>query len=108
MEKTGVHLCTFPEGTRSKDGHLGPFKNGAFKMAHKVGAPVIPISIIGSGKAMPYYWMFPFRAPRSIPAKVIIHDPIPSKDKTEEELGQIVRAAIISGLPEDQRPLATE
>jgi 1-acyl-sn-glycerol-3-phosphate acyltransferase len=75
-------------------------------MAHKVGAPVIPISIIGSGAAMPYYWMFPFRAPRSIPARVIIHDPIESSDKTEEELAEQVRAAVIAGLPEDQRPVA--
>jgi 1-acyl-sn-glycerol-3-phosphate acyltransferase len=104
----GVHLCTFPEGTRSKDGHLGPFKNGAFKMAHKVGAPVIPISIVGSGAAMPYYWMFPFRAPRSVPVKVVIHDPISSIDKTEDELAAQVRAAVIAGLPEEQRPLSNE
>jgi 1-acyl-sn-glycerol-3-phosphate acyltransferase len=77
-------------------------------MAHKVGAPIIPVSIVASGAAMPYYWMFPFRPPRSIPAKVIIHEPIPSKDKTEEELAKQVRAAVISGLPEDQRPLNEE
>lgn len=106
--KDGVHLCTFPEGTRSKDGHLGPFKNGAFKMAHKVGAPVIPVSIVGAGAAMPYYWMFPFRAPRSVPVKVVIHDPISSIDKTEDELAQQVRAAVIAGLPEEQRPLSNE
>jgi 1-acyl-sn-glycerol-3-phosphate acyltransferase len=102
--KDGVHLVTFPEGTRAKSGRLGKFKNGAFKMAHKVGAPVIPFSIVGAGKTMPYYWMFPFCAPRMV-AKVVVHDPIASEGKTEEELADAVRDAIISGLPEDQRPL---
>jgi 1-acyl-sn-glycerol-3-phosphate acyltransferase len=104
VHQDGVHLCTFPEGTRSKSGRLGTFKNGAFKMAHKVGAPVIPVSIVGAAKAMPYYWMFPFRPAAGI-CKVIVHEPVESIDKTEEELAEAVREAIISGLPEDQKPL---
>ena len=79
------------------------FKNGAFKMAHKVGAPVIPLSIVASGKVMPSYWLFPIRPSRGV-AKVIVHEPIESKNKTEEELANAARDAIISGLPEDQRP----
>lgn len=102
--KDGVHLCAFPEGTRSKTGRLLPFKNGAYKMAHKVGAPVIPLSIVASGKAHPSNWMFPCRASRGL-CKVVIHEPIESSDKTEAELGELVRAAIIDGLPEDQHPL---
>ena len=35
------------------------FKNGAFKMAHKIQAPVVPLSIVASGKVMPSHWMFP-------------------------------------------------
>lgn len=101
--QNGVHLCTFPEGTRSRTGRLLPFKNGAFKMAYKAGAPVIPLSIVGSGKAMPPNWMFP-RYPTH-DCKVVIHEPIESEGKTEDELAQAVRAAVISGLPEDQRPL---
>lgn len=102
--KNNVHLCTFPEGTRSKSGRISSFKSGAFKIAHKVGAPVIPVSIGGSAKAMPYYWMFPFRPSRGV-AKVVIHEPISSKDKSEKELTEEVRAKIIEGLPEDQKPL---
>jgi 1-acyl-sn-glycerol-3-phosphate acyltransferase len=101
--KDDVHLCTFPEGTRSRTGKLLPFKNGAFKMAHKVGAPVIPLTIVGSGDAMPPNWMFPRRPCHGL-CKVIIHDPIDSEGKTEDELAEAVRASIISGLPEDQRP----
>ncbi len=97
-------MCAFPEGTRSKTGRLLPFKNGAFKMAHKVGAPVVPLSIVSSGKVHPPNWMFPRRSSAGI-CKVVVHDPIESEGKTEEELAEAIREAIISGLPEEQRPL---
>jgi len=101
--KNGVMLCAFPEGTRSKDGKLKPFKNGAFKMAYKAGAPVIPLSICGAAKIQPADWMFPLkRVGRDV--KVVVHEPVESVGKTEEELARIVREKIISGLPEDQRP----
>ena len=96
-------MTTFPEGTRSRSGKLMKFKNGAFKMAHKMQAPVIPLSIVASAKIMPAHWMFPFRPGRSV-CKVVVHDPIESVGKTEEELAEAVRESIISGLPEDQRP----
>jgi len=102
--KDGVHLVTFPEGTRSKTGRVLPFKNGAFKMAHKTGSPVIPCSIVNAAKAHPHYWMFPCRPSGNL-CKIIVHDPIESKDITEAELAEKVRNAIISGLPEEQRPL---
>lgn len=72
-------------------------------MAYKAGAPVVPLSIVGSGKAMPANWMFPRRPAGD--CKVVIHEPIESEGKTEDELAEAVRAAIISGLPEDQRPI---
>lgn len=101
--KSGVHLCTFPEGTRSKTGRLNEFKNGAFKVAHKAGVPVIPLSIVAAGDIMPVDFMFPLKGAKG--AKVIVHEPIESKDMTEEELAYAAREAIISGLPESQRPL---
>lgn len=100
----GVHLCAFPEGTRSKNGRLLPFKAGAYKMAIKAGSPIIPLSIVGSGKAHPSDYIFP-RYPSKGICKVIIHEPIETAGRSEEELSDLVRSAIISGLPEDQRPL---
>jgi 1-acyl-sn-glycerol-3-phosphate acyltransferase len=44
---------TFPEGTRSKDGKIKPFKQGMFHLAIKSGVPIIPITIIGAGDIMP-------------------------------------------------------
>lgn len=103
-QKGGMHLCTFPEGTRSRSGRLMKFKNGAFKMAHKAGAPVIPISIIGSNKVMPHGWMFAMK-PSYGTARVVIHRPIESEGKTEEELVEAVRQSMIRGLEDDQKPL---
>jgi len=101
--KDGMHLCTFPEGTRSKDGRLLKFRNGAFKMAYKAGAPVIPVSIVHASTVQPKNWVMPNRTAKDV--KVVVHEPIESEGKTEEELAKQVREAIISGLPEDQRPL---
>lgn len=101
----GVNLCTFPEGTRSRSGQLMSFKNGAFKMAHKAGRPVVPISICRASDVMPSYWMFPYRPAGGV-CSVVVHEPVESEGRTEAELAQAVREAIISGLPEDQRPLS--
>jgi 1-acyl-sn-glycerol-3-phosphate acyltransferase len=101
--KNGIHLITFPEGTRSRDGRLLRFKNGAFKMAVKAGAPVVPISIVNAHKVMPPDWMMPYRSSRGI-AKVIVHDPVETEGKTEHDVAEEVRKAIISGLPPEQQP----
>lgn len=51
--RAGASLCAFPEGTRSRDGSVGPFKGGAFQVALQAGVPVVPIAIEGSGKVLP-------------------------------------------------------
>lgn len=50
---SGLHITVFPEGTRSIDGKLLPFKKGAFFLAEATGAPVIPIVISGTERMMP-------------------------------------------------------
>ena len=97
-------LATFPEGTRSKDGRMAEFKAGAFKMAHKAGAPVFPISITNADKVMPIGWMMCMKPAYGV-SDVIVHPPIESKDKTEDELVEAVRQSMIDGLPEHQKPL---
>jgi 1-acyl-sn-glycerol-3-phosphate acyltransferase len=49
----GNPLMFFPEGTRTRDGRLLPFKDGAFELAVRHGVPVIPIAIHGTGRALP-------------------------------------------------------
>ncbi|MPZ52711.1 MAG: 1-acylglycerol-3-phosphate O-acyltransferase [Acidimicrobiia bacterium] len=49
----GRSVIIFPEGTRSPDGSLLPFKKGAFTMAVAAGLPILPVTISGSGEAWP-------------------------------------------------------
>ena len=49
MLEKNVPVVFFPEGTRSPDKKMLPFKKGAFAMAVKTGTPVIPITINGTG-----------------------------------------------------------
>ena len=72
-------------------------------MAHKAGAPIIPLCIIGNEKINPPHWMFPYRPAGKI-ARLIVREPIESMGKTEDELAAAVRKSIIAGLPEHQRP----
>jgi 1-acyl-sn-glycerol-3-phosphate acyltransferase len=51
--REGKSVMSFPEGTRSKDGKIKPFKHGMFYLAIKSGVPIVPISIIGAGEIMP-------------------------------------------------------
>ena len=51
--KSGRSVVVFPEGTRSKDGKLKPFKKGGFHLAVQASAPVIPVHINGTYKRLP-------------------------------------------------------
>jgi len=85
---------TFPEGTRSRDGEIKAFKQGTFYLAIQAGAPIVPISIVGSGQIMPK------RSLKIKPGKVklIIDKPIPVTGYSLEnrhELIHRVRQVII-------------
>lgn len=55
--RKGNHVLFFPEGTRSKDGELRPFKDGAFELAVQHGVPLVPIAVHGTGRALPKHGM---------------------------------------------------
>lgn len=49
----GNSVFLFPEGTRSKDGSVQKFRNGAFRLAQKLNLPILPVVIQGTEKALP-------------------------------------------------------
>ncbi|HET6435214.1 MAG TPA: lysophospholipid acyltransferase family protein [Xanthomonadaceae bacterium] len=53
LVRGGATLCAFPEGTRSRDGSVGPFKGGLFQVAIAAGVPVVPVALQGSGAVLP-------------------------------------------------------
>jgi len=50
--RQGKPLLVFPEGTRTKDGQVSPFKMGLFYAAVRAGAPVVPVAVHGTGVLM--------------------------------------------------------
>ena len=95
--KEGHSFFAFPEGTRSRDGHLGVFKKGVFVMALKGGVPVVPVSIRNSRAIQPpgRYTIIPATV------EVIFHNPIPTEGLQMEDrnsLLQMTRAAIAKGM----------
>jgi len=96
----GIHITTFVEGTRSKDGRMLPFKKGPFFLAKETGAPCIPVSIWGTETMMSKGSL----KIRPGTAHVTFHSPIfPGDYARREELMMAVRTAIASGLPEWMR-----
>lgn len=49
----GTNLIIWPEGTRSRDGRMGRFKNGAFQLAWRTVTPIVPVLTVGSDILLP-------------------------------------------------------
>ncbi|NGP88897.1 lysophospholipid acyltransferase family protein [Fodinibius halophilus] len=77
----GIPGMIFPEGTRTEDGDLKPFKNGAFKLAKRYNFNILPIVLTGGYEAMP---RGDWTASPTQEFKISVLDPI-SADKFETE-----------------------
>ncbi len=99
--KNGVSICIFPEGSRSRDGKMRPFKEGSMKMASKTGCPIIPIAITGSAE------MFENHLPRIKPCRVTVEygTPVLPKELPKEQqkfLGACIQQKIQNMLDQHQ------
>lgn len=93
MLRQGQSFAVFPEGHRTRDGRLGPFYPGAFRLAIEAGVPVLPVCSRGLRNLCPAkeWRMRPGRV------DVIYGEPIPTVGLTLDdaaELGQRTRAAM--------------
>ena len=77
-----MSLLAFPEGQRTLDGHVGPFKDGVFRMALQFGTPIVPVSMVGAFEFnRKTSWLL---RPGTI--TVVLHDVIETKDLRKEDL----------------------
>lgn len=91
----GSCLVLFPEGTRSRDGSLLPFKRGPFILAMQSRAPVVPVSIVGATRLLPKGRLLL----KAGTISVTFHPPLrPADFPDKEELMEAVRGAIEAGL----------
>lgn len=89
--RAGINLTVFPEGTRSLDERLLPFKKGPFHIAMESGVPIVPVTIVGTREMMPKGRL----ALRPGEVTVVFHDPIaPRQFARREELISAVRKSV--------------
>jgi 1-acyl-sn-glycerol-3-phosphate acyltransferase len=92
----GTSVAVFPEGTRSADGSVRPFKKGSFVLAIEAGVPVIPVSLVGVKRVAPQGLL----GLRPGELAMTLHPPVPTAGRCVEEAGALaeqVRAIVARG-----------
>ncbi len=97
--RRGDSVLLFPEGTRTRDGTLLPFKKGGFHLAMKAGVPIVPVALRGTRELMPRgsYLL------RKGTIRVIVGEPIPTQGLSAEDRAQLderVRGMVAAMLAE--------
>lgn len=101
--RAGSSVAIFPEGTRSRDGQLGPFKKGGLHLAITAGVPIVPVGIRGAHEVMPRGSLILRRGP----VMIEIGAPIETKNLSPEDRNALldrVRAEVARLSGQEQRP----
>ena len=94
--KRGSSIMIFPEGTRSLDGKLGKFRDGAFVLSQKTDASVVPIAINGSRDV---FSDGTIRYHKVYPMTISILDPVsPEEAENPKAMGRLIRQRIAEHL----------
>jgi 1-acyl-sn-glycerol-3-phosphate acyltransferase len=85
--KAGNSIVIFPEGTRSEDGTIGPFKKGGLLLSVRSGAPLVPVTLLGTGSIIKKGSgiINPGRI------QIIISPPIPSQSVVDDKEENVLR-----------------
>jgi 1-acyl-sn-glycerol-3-phosphate acyltransferase len=103
---SGISLIAFAEGSRTRDGHIQPFKKGIFNLAQKFGTPIVPMSIVGS------YEFFQTGNWKLHPGKIVVylHDTIDTSkiaraevDALRQRVQEIVAAPVEESLRKNEK-----
>ncbi|MBQ8432348.1 MAG: 1-acyl-sn-glycerol-3-phosphate acyltransferase [Clostridia bacterium] len=98
MQRTGMDMGIYPEGTRSRTGRLLEFKTGAFLLAKRANAPIVVMSTKGTEKV---FRRFPWRSTRIELTVLEVLPPEAVKERSMEELCNHVRSVIAKDLGEE-------
>lgn len=93
--RSGVPVVLFPEGTRSRDGALKPFKRGSFYLALQAGVPIVPITLNGTRHVHEPDTLHV----RSGHTEMVIHPPVSTQGLTAQDVDSLsarVRGSIAS------------
>ncbi len=86
INKLGYHIVIFPEGTRTTDGKLQPFKKGGFHMAINTKTPIIPVIVKGGFEYKPKNrWYI-----RPSIVSIDVGDPIQVKNFSSDNINELV------------------
>ena len=101
----GWSVLIYPEGTRTSDGNLQPFKKGAFRVAIGTGLPIMPITTNGA------FWLMPKKTMNIRPGHITVTfgEPIPTQGLTEADLPWLMektREAILQNLDLNYDPFS--
>lgn len=106
----GIDLVVYPEGTRTRTGHVGRFRPGLFRMAVAMGVPIVPVSVVGA------YELKRVGRLRLHPARIVVHlheavepgeDPLALCERIFQIVSGPVEAAMAEQSPEagpEERP----
>ncbi len=85
--KKGHSILSFPEGTRTRTGHIAPLRSGTFFIARDLGIPIVPVCVTGMYEVMNKGSLVlrPFKS-------VTVHylEPIPTAGLTDEEIPELI------------------
>jgi 1-acyl-sn-glycerol-3-phosphate acyltransferase len=104
LDLGGRSIVIFPEGTRSRDGRLLPFKKGPFVTAIRLGVPVVPVACRGTRQVMPAGGRLAI-IPGDV--EVVVLEPVPTAGMTfddRDRLRDLVRERIAAELARPAAP----